>query len=103
MPPHRPDTLKQHRPAAGGVKRGRIRVRQGFITHQPLFSLSDDTLTMHTHARGGVPSRPPETAPCYVPAGYDPGTTLQQSDGMRTPARFATHAFLFPPLPSSPP
>ena len=49
---------------------------------------------MHTHARGGVPSRPPETAPCYVPAGPDPGTTLQQSDGMRTPARCATHAFL---------
>ena len=39
VPPHHPDTPHQRRPAAGGVKRGRIRVRQGFITHQPLFSL----------------------------------------------------------------
>ena len=53
VPPHHPDTPHQRRPAAGGVnapagvKRGRIRVRQGFITHYRLVSLLTPSQCTH--------------------------------------------------------
>ena len=57
VPPHHPDTPHQRRPAAGGVKRGRIRVRQGFITHHRMVSVDshDGQGLAHTTRASAAP------------------------------------------------
>ena len=57
VPPHHPDTPHQRRPAAGGVKRGRTHVRQGFITHHRMVSVDshDGQGLAHTTRASAAP------------------------------------------------